>query len=111
MDLAYAMGGLGGGNSAGTGAGGGDFGFFIVMGVIFVIFYLLLIRPQQKKQKEHQKMLNELTYGDTVITTGGIHGKVAAIADNVITLEIADKVKIKVQKNFIAAVLPKGTKE
>jgi preprotein translocase subunit YajC len=104
------MGGLGGGNGA-KGAGGTDFGFFIVMGIIFVIFYLFLIRPQQKKQKEHQKMLNELTHGDAVITSGGIHGKVAAITDNVITLEIADKVKIKVQKNFIATVLPKTTKE
>ena len=100
---AYAMGGAPGGGSA----SGGDWGFIITMGIIFVIFYFLLIRPQQKKQKELKAMLDNLAYGDTVMTTGGIHGKITGLADAVITLEIADKVRIKVARSAIGAVLQK----
>ena len=100
---AYAMGFAPGGGSA----GGGDWGFIITMGIIFVIFYFLLIRPQQKKQKELKAMLDNLAYGDTVMTTGGIHGKITGLADAVITLEIADKVRIKVARSAIGAVLQK----
>jgi preprotein translocase subunit YajC len=101
---AYAMGGAPGGGST----GGGDWGFIITMGIIFVIFYFLLIRPQQKKQKELKAMLDNLAYGDTVMTTGGIHGKITGLADAVITLEIADKVRIKVARSAIGAVLQKS---
>jgi preprotein translocase subunit YajC len=102
--LAYAMGGAPGGGSA----GGGDWGFIITMVAIFVIFYFLLIRPQQKKQKELKAMLDKLAYGDTVMTTGGIHGKITGLADAVITLEIADKVRIKVSRSAIGAILQKA---
>jgi preprotein translocase subunit YajC len=98
--MAYAMGAGGSGGSP----QGGDYGFFIMMAVLFAIFYFLLIRPQQKKQKEMRKMLAELTHGDSVITAGGLHGKIVAITDDVVTLEIADKVKIKVSRPFIAEV-------
>ncbi len=104
MGTAYAMGGAGGG----AGAGGMDFGFMIVMAILFAIFYFLLIRPQQQKQKELKDMLANLAYGDTVITTGGIHGKIVAITDTVVTLEIADKVRIKVSRNFISGVVQKA---
>jgi preprotein translocase subunit YajC len=87
---------------------GGDWGFIITMVIIFGIFYLLLIRPQQKKQKDLQAMLNDLAYGDMVMTTGGIHGKITGLADAVITLEIADKVRIKVARSAIGAVLQKS---
>jgi preprotein translocase subunit YajC len=94
-----------GASGAGEGAPqGGDYGFFIMMAVLFIIFYFLLIRPQQKKQRELKKMLSELTYGDSVLTAGGIYGKIVAITDDVITLEIADKVKIKVSRPFITEV-------
>ena len=105
ITLAYAMGGAPGGTAA---SGGGDWGFIITMVIIFVIFYFLLIRPQQKKQKEVQEMLNNLAYGDTVMTTGGIHGKVTGLADAVVTLEIADKVRIKVARSAIGAILQKS---
>lgn len=108
MDIAYAMGGLGGGMGS---QGGGDWSFIIMMGVLFGIFYFLLIRPQQKQQKEVKDMLANLSHGDTVLTSGGIHGKIVAITDTVITLEIADKVRIKVGRNFIGAVLQKAVKE
>jgi preprotein translocase subunit YajC len=83
-------------------------GIIIPMAIIFVIFYFLLIRPQQKKQKELKAMLDNLAYGDTVMTTGGIHGKITGLADAVITLEIADKVRIKVARSAIGAVLQKS---
>ncbi len=102
--LAYAMGGAPGGGSA----GGGDWGFIITMVVIFVIFYFLLIRPQQKKQKELKILLDNLAYGDTIITSGGIHGKITGLADAVVTLEIADKVRIKISRNAVASVIQKA---
>jgi preprotein translocase subunit YajC len=103
--LAFAMGGSPGLPGA---SGGGDWGFIITMVVIFVIFYFLLIRPQQKKQKELKAMLDNLAYGDNVITTGGIHGKVTGLADAIVTLEIADKVRIKVSRSAIGAILQKS---
>ena len=104
--LAYAMGGNQG--AAGSTGGFGDWGFMIMMGVIFVIFYFLMIRPQQKKQKDLKTMLDKLAYGDAVVTTGGIHGRVTGLSDSVITLEIADKVRIKVSRGAIGTVLQKA---
>jgi len=106
ITLAYAMGGA---PDGGTAAGGGvDWRFIITMVIIFVIFYFLLIRPQQTKQKELKALLDNLAYGDTVMTTGGIHGKITGLADAVVTLEIADKVRIKVARSAIGAVLQKS---
>lgn len=108
ISTAYAMGGNQGAPGA-PGAGGfGDWSFIIMMVVIFGIFYFLMIRPQQKKQKELKAMLDNLAYGDTVMTSGGIHGKVTGLADAVVTLEIADKVRIKIARSAIAAVLQKA---
>jgi len=105
ISTAYAM----GGNQGAQGAGGfGDWSFIIMMVVIFGIFYFLMIRPQQKKQKELKAMLDNLAYGDMVMTSGGIHGKVTGLAEAVITLEIADKVRIKVARSAIGAVLQKS---
>ena len=72
--------------------------------LIFFIFYFLIIRPQQKKQKEHQVMLDELKKGDRVVTTGGIHGVVSKIGEGTVTLEIADKVRILVDRPQIGAM-------
>lgn len=105
FSTAFAM----GGHPQATGAqGGGDWGFIAMMMVIFAIFYFLMIRPQQKKQKELKEMLDNLAYGDTVMTTGGIHGKVTGMAEAVITLEIADKVRIKIARSAIGAVIQKS---
>jgi preprotein translocase subunit YajC len=70
--------------------------------LIFIVFYFLLIMPQQKKAKEQKQMLESIDKGDDVITSGGIHGKVVGITDNVLTLDVGDKVKIKVSREFIA---------
>ncbi len=82
---------------------------FLPLIIIFGIFYFMLIRPQMKRAKESRAMVAALAKGDEVLTTGGILGRIEDIAESFVTLEIADKVSIKVQKNAISAVLPKGT--
>ncbi|GLI33891.1 preprotein translocase subunit YajC [Desulforhabdus amnigena] len=104
--IAYAM-GVGGQGGAGGQAGGGLAAFAPLL-LMVVIFYFLLIRPQQKKQKEHRNMLSNLQKGDRVLTQGGLQGTITGMTDTVVTLEIADKVRVKVQRGYIAAVLGKG---
>jgi preprotein translocase subunit YajC len=82
---------------------------FLPLVALFVIFYFLIIRPQNKKQKEHREMVAALGTGDEVVTAGGVLGKVTAVADLFLDVQIADNVTIKVQRHTIAAVLPKGT--
>lgn len=72
--------------------------------LIFVVFYFLLIRPQQTKAKEHSAMLANLKRNDDVLTSGGIYGKVIALSERVVTLEIAPKVQVKVERQQIAAL-------
>jgi preprotein translocase subunit YajC len=79
------------------------------MVVFVVIFYFLLIRPQQKKAKEHQALVSKLSAGDEVVTTGGILGKVTEVGDSFVTIEIADGVRVKVQKFQVGSLMPKGT--
>ena len=94
--------------AAGAPAGGGAMPF-IMMAVFVVIFYFLLIRPQQKKQKEHQAMLGKLAAGDEVVTAGGILGRIIEVGDQFLTIEIADNVRIKVQRFQVTTIVPKGT--
>ncbi len=102
--IAYAMG------QGGAGAGqAGGLGPLIPLILMFVIFYFLLIRPQQKKAKEHQEMVNNLTKGDRVITGGGIHGRVTGADEGTVTVEIADKVRVKVNRVSIAALINPGS--
>ena len=78
---------------------------FLPLVLVFIIFYFLLIRPQQKKTKEHQQMLGKLKKNDEVMTSGGIYGKVMALTDNIVTLEVAPNVRIRVNRPQISAVL------
>jgi preprotein translocase subunit YajC len=73
--------------------------------LIFVIMYFLVIRPQQRKAKQHQEMLAKLKKNDEVMTSGGIYGKVITLADNVVTLEVAPNVRIRVHRPQISAVV------
>jgi len=100
LGLAFAMG------SPPAGGGGGQSAIMNMVPLVFMfaIFYFLLIRPQQKKAKEHKALLESLKKGDQVVTAAGIHGKVTAIDENVITLEIAPGVNIKISKGFIASL-------
>jgi preprotein translocase subunit YajC len=95
--------------SGGAGAPTSGLPMFVMMGLFVVIFYFLLIRPQQKKQKEHQAMLTKLAAGDEIVTAGGILGRIVEVGDNFITLEIADNVRIKVQRFQVTSLVPKGT--
>ncbi len=89
---------------ASGGAQGGSPGYegIIMLVIMFAIFYFLLIRPQQKRAKQHKQLIEALKVGDQVVTAGGIHGKVAAIQDAVITVEIAPGVKVKLNRSSIA---------
>ena len=75
---------------------------FLPLIIIFGIFYFLLILPQQKKQKSHQMMLQNLRQGDRVVTIGGIFGKIVSIRGEVITLEIANQVRVEVVRSGIS---------
>ncbi|MCX5873519.1 MAG: preprotein translocase subunit YajC [Deltaproteobacteria bacterium] len=101
IDMAYAM-----GSTPGQAGGDGIQSLiqFLPIVLIFVVFYFLLIRPQQKKAKEHKTLLENLKKGDSVITQGGIYGKVVAIQDQVVILEIADKVRVRMARPYIAGL-------
>lgn len=101
INIAYAMGQ--GGSSTGQGAGG--FASLIPIVLMFVIFYFLLIRPQQKKAKEHQKMISQLKKGDRIVTSGGLHGRITGVSDTTMTVEIADKVRVKIARGNVSQVL------
>jgi preprotein translocase subunit YajC len=73
--------------------------------LIFAIMYFMVIRPQQKKAKDHREMLNKLKRNDEVMTSGGIYGKVVDLKENVVTLEVAPNVRIRVHRPQIAAVV------
>jgi preprotein translocase subunit YajC len=77
--------------------------------LLIVVFYFLLIRPQQKKQKEHRQMVEALAVGTEIVTGGGVLGKITDLGEQFVTVEVADGVKIKIQRHSIAAVLPKDT--
>jgi preprotein translocase subunit YajC len=92
----------------GTQPGGGQgsqIWSFLPIILIFVIFYFLLIRPQQKQKKEHQNLLSNLRVGDNVLTSGGIYGRITGVKDDKITVEISDKVRVKVNRGHIAGVV------
>ncbi len=91
------------------GALGGGYEMFIMIGIFFAIMYFMIIRPQQKKTKEHQKLVSSLSKGDEVVTTGGMMGKILKVGDNSIQVEVSEGVAIRLQKNSISSVLPKGS--
>ena len=89
--------------------GGGMMSTLLFPIILIGVMYFLMIRPQMKRAKEHRAMLEKLGNGDEVITNGGIAGTVREIGDSFITVEIADNVRVRLQKGAIANVLPKGT--
>ena len=88
-----------------NGQGGGDFMTTILMfAVIIAIFYFMILRPQQKRQKERVKLLESMKKGDKVVTAGGLHGTIVGIEDKTLLLQIADNVKVKVERSSISVV-------
>jgi preprotein translocase subunit YajC len=95
--VAYAMGG-----SPGGGAGGGGLMGLLPILLMFVIFYFLLIRPQQKQASRQREFIKSLKVGDRVVTSGGLHGEVKGLTETTITLEIAEKVRVKVTRSSVS---------
>lgn len=92
------------GPPAGTGMSG-----LLMLAVLMAVMYFMLIRPQAKRAKAHKEMVGGLQKGDEVLTNGGVLGRITDIGDAFVTVEIADGVQVKVQRQMIAQVLPKGT--
>jgi preprotein translocase subunit YajC len=90
-------------------APGGGLSPLIMMVGLIVIFYFMIIRPQNRKQKEHREMVAALAVGDEVVTAGGVLGKVSAVGEHFVDVEVTDNVTIKIQRHTVSAVMPKGT--
>jgi|SRR5574344_1403547 preprotein translocase subunit YajC len=97
LDAAAPAGGAAGANQ------GGMMSMLLPMILIFVVFYFFMIRPQNKKQKEIQKARAALKVGDKVITSGGIYGKIREVKDDSFVIEIAENVRIRVEKSAVFA--------
>lgn len=82
---------------------------FLPLIILFAVFYFLLIRPQLKQAKQHKKLVSELAKGDEIATSGGLLGKIKEVGDNFILVEITRETEVKIQKNAVSTVLPKGT--
>ena len=104
INIAYAM----GGTAAEGGAGG--FSSFIPLILMFAIFYFLLIRPQQKKSKQHREMISDLKKDDRIITSGGLHARITGMDENTLTVELAHKVRVKLQRGNVSALLQSAPK-
>jgi preprotein translocase subunit YajC len=88
---------------------GSPVSLLVMMVLFFAVFYFMAIRPQMKRAKEHRALLSGLSKGDEVLTNGGVAGRIDDLGESFVTVEIADGVKVKIQKNAISAVLPKGS--
>ena len=105
MNIAHAMGNMG----QGAGQGGtGQLMAFLPLILLFVVFYFLLIRPQQKKAKQQKLFLENLKKGDDIVTSGGLYGKITGITNDTVTIEIAEKIRVKVLKSAVVMTVGKG---
>ena len=86
--------------------GGGQGSFPLMMILMIAVFYFILIRPQQKKQKETDAWLKSLKKGDEVVTSGGVIGRISGLTDNTVTLEVQEKVRIKVLRSSVSGKAP-----
>jgi preprotein translocase subunit YajC len=92
------------------GAGGGEPYIGLLFPILLiVVFYFLLIRPQQKRAKEHKQMVESLKMGDEIVTGGGVLGRITEVGDNFIQLEVSDGVQLRIQRQSVSALMPKGT--
>jgi len=82
---------------------------FLPLVIIFAVFYFMLIRPQMKRSKEHKQLVSQLGKGDEVVTNGGLLGRITAVSESFVTLEVANQVQVKVQRQAVANIMPKGT--
>lgn len=87
------------------GSGGSAYGNIIFLVAIIAVFYFLIIRPQQKRQKERDHMITALKKGDKVITSGGVHGNIVGMDDKTVLVQIADNVKVKMDRTAITSIV------
>ncbi len=92
----------------GSSGGAGSIMSFAPIIVLFAIFYFLMIRPQQKRAKAHKEMLAQTAKGDYVVTAGGLHGRVTSVSEDTVVIEVADNVRVKVEKSAISKRKVKG---
>ena len=104
---AFAQAASGGSTGGGDGLTGTLIQFLPII-LIFVIMYVLILRPQQAKQRQHKEMVGNLRRGDTVVTSGGLIGKVAKVDDDELQVEIAEGVRVKVVRGMVAEVRARG---
>ncbi|HEY6953357.1 MAG TPA: preprotein translocase subunit YajC [Bacteroidota bacterium] len=90
------------------GGGAGIVGNVVLFGSIILIFYFMIIRPQQKRAKERQQMIDSMKKGDKIVTAGGIHGTIVGIEDKTLLVQIADNVKVKVDRSSVGNILKEG---
>lgn len=93
---------------AAAGQQGSLIGLLFPIGLV-VLLYFLMIRPQVKRQKEHKKMVDALAKGDEVVTMGGVAGRISDLGENFALLEIADGVQVKIRRQAVESVLPRGS--
>ena len=100
IDDAYAQ-------SGATGSAGME--LLIMVGIFFLIMYFMIIRPQNKRNREHRQLLASLSRGDEIVTSGGLFGKISQVEESFVRLEVQKGIEVKVQKQAINSVMPKGT--
>ena len=100
IDDAYAQTGM-------TGSAGME--LLIMVGIFFLIMYFMIIRPQNKRSREHRQLLASLSRGDEIVTSGGLFGKISQVEESFVRLEVQKGIEVKVQKQAINSVMPKGT--
>ncbi len=94
------------------GQGGGEiYSTIIMFGAIIAIFYFMIIRPQQKRAKEREQLLSTVKKGDKIVTAGGLHAKVIAVEEKILLIEIADNIKVKLERSSVAVVNKQGEVE
>ncbi len=96
--------------SAGAPAQGSPYSLIIMLVVFARIFYFMILRPQQKRAKDHRKLMESIAKGDEVLTTGGLIGRVTKVSETgYVVLELSENTEVTIKRDFVAAVLPKGT--
>ncbi|HBO24196.1 MULTISPECIES: preprotein translocase subunit YajC [unclassified Providencia] len=96
--------------SAGAPGQGSPYTMVIMLVVFALIFYFMILRPQQKRAKEHRKLMESIAKGDEVLTTGGLIGRVTKVSETgYVVLELSENTEVTIKRDFVAAVLPKGT--
>ena len=91
--------------------GGGIMSTVIMFALIILIFYFMILRPQQKRSKERQKLLEGVKKGDKIVTVGGIHGTVVGVEEKTLLVQIADNLKVKLERSGVASINREGTPE